>query len=65
MLELGCGTGRILIPLVEKGIAVEGVDISAGMLELLTEKARLRGIAQGSYHLYREDMVRFCFRDRP
>lgn len=31
-LELGCGTGRILIPIAEAGITVNGVDLSAPMI---------------------------------
>lgn len=33
VLELGCGTGRILRPLLNAGIDVTGLDISEGMLE--------------------------------
>jgi SAM-dependent methyltransferase len=32
-LELGCGTGRMLVPLLERGIAAVGVDVSAHMLD--------------------------------
>jgi SAM-dependent methyltransferase len=33
VLEIGCGTGRVAIPLARAGHAVTGVDISAAMLE--------------------------------
>lgn len=33
VLELGCGTGRVLLPVARAGIEVVGVDSSAGMLE--------------------------------
>src|ERR1700730_18691528 len=33
ILELGCGTGRLLLPLAEAGFALTGVDRSAAMLE--------------------------------
>jgi len=36
LLELGCGTGRILIPLVQKGYQIVGVDHDPGMLSLLS-----------------------------
>lgn len=39
VLELGCGTGRVLIPLAEAGHDVVGVDGSAFMLEQLARKA--------------------------
>lgn len=38
-LEIACGTGRILLPLLEKGLQVEGFDSSAQMLEILQQKA--------------------------
>jgi len=45
VLELGCGNGRILIPLIERGFSVAGVDASAPMLRELAHKAAKRGIA--------------------
>ncbi len=33
VLEVGCGTGRILIPTARSGIEIVGLDASAGMLE--------------------------------
>jgi SAM-dependent methyltransferase len=38
ILELGSGTGRILIPLAAAGFNVTGVDNSDGMISLCTEK---------------------------
>src|SRR5687767_6857097 len=38
ILELGVGTGRIALPLAERGNVVHGVDGSAEMLELLARK---------------------------
>ena len=38
ILELGCGTGRVLIPLVENCAYIHGVDISAAMISLCQEK---------------------------
>src|SRR5438874_9118889 len=35
VLELGCGTGRISLPLVKAGVDLVGVDRSAPMLERL------------------------------
>ncbi len=32
VLELGCGSGRVLVPLAEEGYAITGVDRSAAML---------------------------------
>ena len=33
ILELGCGTGRVLLPLARAGFEITGVDLSARMLE--------------------------------
>jgi 16S rRNA A1518/A1519 N6-dimethyltransferase RsmA/KsgA/DIM1 with predicted DNA glycosylase/AP lyase activity len=38
VLELGIGTGRIALPLVERGIEVHGVDASEAMVAKLREK---------------------------
>lgn len=38
ILEIGIGTGRIALPLLERGINVTGVDISARMIERLRAK---------------------------
>lgn len=47
VLELGCGTGRVLLPLARAGHAVTGIDSSAAMLaqcssKLATEPAEVR-----------------------
>jgi len=44
VLELGCGTGRILLELAQHGIDAVGIDASAGMLEELHRKAALRSL---------------------
>ena len=44
IVELGVGTGRIAIPIAADGIAVIGVDSSAGMLEVCRERAMLAGV---------------------
>ena len=40
ILELGCGTGRVLLPLLEAGHTVTGIDISPALLEICREKTR-------------------------
>ena len=32
VLDLGCGTGRVLLPLLQAGVDIDGCDISADML---------------------------------
>jgi ubiquinone/menaquinone biosynthesis C-methylase UbiE len=38
ILELGCGTGRVLIPLARRGYRITGIDASTAMLEEAREK---------------------------
>jgi SAM-dependent methyltransferase len=40
VLELACGTGRILLPIARQGIAIHGVDRSVPMLDVLQTKLR-------------------------
>jgi SAM-dependent methyltransferase len=37
-LELGIGTGRIALPLAQRGVAVHGIDLSTAMVERLRAK---------------------------
>ncbi len=43
-LELGVGTGRIAVPLAERGVAVHGIDLSPAMLARLLAKPGAAGI---------------------
>lgn len=38
VLEIGCGTGRVLLPIARAGIEINGVDNSSAMLDVLKEK---------------------------
>lgn len=55
LLEVGCGTGRLLIPLAQAGYAVTGVDLSPEMLRIAAAKVESAGVAgrvtlvQGDY----------------
>ncbi|MFH2105838.1 MAG: class I SAM-dependent methyltransferase [Candidatus Micrarchaeota archaeon] len=44
VLELCCGTGRILIPIAKSGVSIVGLDNSGKMLSKLNEKARKEGL---------------------
>lgn len=44
ILELGCGTGRVTIPLSEAGFQVTGLDISRPMLDQARKKADQKGL---------------------
>jgi len=56
VLEVSCGTGRVLLHLRAHGIAADGVDLNEPMLERLRAKARARGI---DVQVYRADMRDF------
>jgi len=43
-LELGIGTGRIALPLAQRGIRVKGIDLSQAMVERLRAKPGAEGI---------------------
>jgi SAM-dependent methyltransferase len=43
LIDLGCGTGRLIVPLAKAGWRVLGVDLSAEMLAVAREKARAEG----------------------
>jgi len=43
-LDLGCGTGRLLVPLLARGLDVDGTDISADMLVYARDAGEAAGI---------------------
>src|SRR5205085_5528181 len=43
---LGCGTGRVLVPLAQAGFSVVGVDVSPKMLEVARAKLQSAGVEQ-------------------
>ena len=45
ILELACGSGRVLLPLARAGYSVTGVDTSAKMLDLARQYAQEEGVA--------------------
>lgn len=44
-LDVGCGTGRLLLPYLRAGLDVDGCDVSADMIGLCREKAEREGLA--------------------
>jgi SAM-dependent methyltransferase len=44
LLELMCGTGRVLLPLAQAGFEVTGVDLSPAMLELARRRVESAGL---------------------
>ena len=56
VLEVGCGTGRVLIPTLAAGVDAEGLDLHSGMLEVLKHKAAAAGLTP---RVYQADMRDF------
>jgi SAM-dependent methyltransferase len=47
LIDLGCGTGRLLLAMARRGCRVLGVDLSAEMLQVAAAKARAAGLWGG------------------
>jgi SAM-dependent methyltransferase len=61
-LELGCGTGRVLIPVAEAGVAVTGLDAAKPMIVRARRKvAALPDEVRTRIHLVEGDMRSFTF----
>ncbi len=54
LIDLGCGTGRLLLPFAARGYWVLGVDLSAEMLRVAGAKAQAAGLP---IHLLRANLV--------
>lgn len=51
VLDVGCGTGRLLLDFLAGGVDIDGVEISADMLGLLRAKAAAAGlVVEGRIH---------------
>lgn len=66
ILELGCGSGRLLLPLARLGHSVTGLDVSAQMLD----RARARLVQEATavqrrITLYQADMTHFALPGTP
>ncbi|MEQ1787220.1 MAG: class I SAM-dependent methyltransferase [Acidimicrobiales bacterium] len=60
VLELGVGSGRLALPLAERGLDVHGIDASAAMLERLRSKP-----GSAALHLTQGDMAELALPDAP
>ena len=55
ILELACGSGRVLLPLAQDGYAVTGVDTSAAMLAIARDRLQENGLS-GRVTLVQQDV---------
>ena len=61
ILDLACGTGRVMLPCLSAGLEVDGVDLSASMLARLREKASAKGFQP---RLWQASMASFALERR-
>ncbi len=65
VLEVACGTGRVLLPIARKGIQITGIDRSPGMLERCHQMlAQEDESVRSSVQLEQMDMRNFNLDDR-
>lgn len=62
ILDLGCGTGNLTIPLARRGYEIVGVDLSGAMIEAATRKAHSLG---EGIRFYVGDMRDLCSSQAP
>ncbi|MBN1992611.1 MAG: class I SAM-dependent methyltransferase [Anaerolineae bacterium] len=58
ILEIGCGTGRLLLPLAQQGHTLAGIDLSAVALRAAQTKIKSAGLSE-RITLHRADMRHF------
>ena len=61
VLEVGCGSGRIYLPMLAAGVDAYGIDISPKMLAVLEKNANAGGLAP---HVKLSDMRNFNHREK-
>ncbi len=61
LIDLGCGTGRLLLPFAERGFRVVGVDLSEEMLRVASAKADAAGLPVDLVQANLVDLA--CLRD--
>jgi SAM-dependent methyltransferase len=64
VLECGCGTGLILLPLLIDGFDMRGLDISTSMLATLKKKAGVQGVADIDRRISIQDFENFHYEER-
>lgn len=56
ILELGSGTGRVYVPLLEQGLDISGIDTSGDMMDRCRAKCKAKGLRAD---LYKQSMLEF------
>ncbi len=56
-LDVGCGTGRLLLDYLAQGLDVDGVDVSSEMLALCRSRAEALGLEPKLYEQRMEDLA--------
>ncbi len=65
ILEIGCGTGRILIPIAKEGLKITGLDLSENMLSVCREKlSKLDVETQNNATLVQGNMTDFDIQEK-
>ena len=59
VLELGCGTGRVTLPIAHSGVDIVGLDNSEAMLDVAMGKTQRISNEQGNVEFIRADMRDF------
>jgi len=64
VLELGCGTGRVLLPMVERAAYIHGLDLSPAMLAICKRKLADAKIGRDRAQAEQADITSFDLTDR-
>jgi len=64
VLELGCGTGRVSIPLARRCSFLQGLDLSEAMLQVGRAKLKAAGLGEEEVRLDSADITDFDLEDR-
>ena len=64
VLELGCGTGRVAIPIAQAGVQVVGLDNSSRILKVARAKAMAHGLGTKALRFAHGDMRDFSLGQR-
>lgn len=56
VLDVGCGTGRLLLDYLQQGLDIDGVDVSSEMMDLCRSKAKALGLIPRLYEQHMEQL---------